>query len=123
MAISVEDNYSSGNFMQMQEQAIKRAREMQDRAKQNESVKNKKEKSTDHGTTKPPKPPIIQAAAPKEKLKVDNFPQISPQKALNSLTELFQLDSDRALILPLLLFLGKEGADDMLLLALLYIMS
>lgn len=123
MAISVEDNYSSGNFMQMQEQAIKRAREMQNRAKQNESVKNEKEKSADLGTPKPPKPPIIQATMSKEKPKVDNSPQISPQKALSSLTELFQLDSDRALILPLLLFLGKEGADDMLLLALLYIMS
>lgn len=33
------------------------------------------------------------------------------------------LDSDLSLILPLVLFLGKEGADEMLILALIYIMS
>ena len=33
------------------------------------------------------------------------------------------LDIDMSLILPLILFLGKEGADELLILALIYIMS
>lgn len=34
-----------------------------------------------------------------------------------------RLDIDMSLILPLILFLGKEGADELLILALIYIMS
>lgn len=36
---------------------------------------------------------------------------------------LSKLDIDMSLILPLILFLGKEGADELLILALIYIMS
>lgn len=36
---------------------------------------------------------------------------------------LSRLDIDMSLILPLILFLGKEGADELLILALIYIMS
>lgn len=36
---------------------------------------------------------------------------------------LSKLDIDMSLILPLVLFLGKEGADELLILALIYIMS
>lgn len=118
MAISVEDDYSSGNFMQMQEQAIKRAREMQKKSKTIESTP-----SLNSNTNKPPKPPIAKACAPKGNQKANGFQKSSPQNALSSLSEILRLDNDRALILPLLIFLGKEGADDMLLLALLYIMS
>lgn len=34
-----------------------------------------------------------------------------------------RLDIDMSLILPLILFLGKDGADELLILALIYIMS
>lgn len=40
------------------------------------------------------------------------------------LSDIFKrLDIDMSLILPLILFLGKEGADELLILALIYIMS
>ena len=40
-----------------------------------------------------------------------------------SVSSFLEMDSDIALILPLLLLLQRDGADEMLILALLYIMS
>ena len=40
----------------------------------------------------------------------------------SGLLQFLHLDSDALLVLPLLLLLGREGADDKLLLALLYIL-
>lgn len=44
-------------------------------------------------------------------------------KPQNPLMSLLSLDKDMSVVLPLLLLLGREGADDMLTLALLYIMT
>lgn len=49
-------------------------------------------------------------------------PALPPQPEKQSLLRFLRLDSDALLILPLILLLGREGADNALLLALLYIM-
>ncbi len=82
------------DFQTMQQQAIRRVREMQ-------------EKAMPAGV-----PPPEEPSAPKQQQ-----PQNRPR------TPLFHLDSDVSLLLPLLLLLSREGADDALLLALLYIMA
>ena len=56
--------------------------------------------------TPPPKPPLPP-------------PNEQPPSGL---LQFLHLDSDALLVLPLLLLLGREGADDKLLLALLYIL-
>jgi hypothetical protein len=57
--------------------------------------------------------------APKEERKP--LPPL-PRQQDHSLLRFLRLDSDALLILPLVLLLGREGADSGLLLALLYIM-
>lgn len=47
----------------------------------------------------------------------------SETKSPSLLSVFSELDIDMSLILPLVLFLGKEGADELLILALIYIMS
>ena len=60
----------------------------------------------------PPKPP----APPPAPLPPPN------EQPPSGLLQFLHLDSDALLVLPLLLLLGREGADDKLLLALLYIL-
>ena len=62
-------------------------------------------------------PPKMEPDPPKAKQMPAPRPQ-SPQSLLHFL----HLDSDVLLILPLVLLLSREGADNALLLALLYIM-
>ena len=81
------------DFQTMQQQAIRRVREMQEKARP--------------ADVPPPEEPQVQKQQP----------QTRPR------TPLFRLDSDVSLLLPLLLLLSREGADDALLLALLYIMA
>lgn len=51
------------------------------------------------------------------------LPPLPPrQQGPQSLLRFLRLDSDALLILPLILLLGRDGADSALLLALLYIM-
>ncbi len=75
---------------------------------------------------------IRQAKAMQEKVKSENIPQEKTEniktepngkKTLGSIGNILNMDKDKAIILPLLLLLGKEGGDNILLLALMYIMS
>ena len=50
-------------------------------------------------------------------------PPMQKPKPQNPLGNLINLDKDKAVILPLLLLLGKESSDNILLLALMYIMA
>ena len=59
-------------------------------------------------------PPAVPPREPKELR--------APRKRSGFFGGLFSMENDLALVLPLLLLLGREGADDALLLALLYIM-
>ena len=127
--------YNEEDFAEMQQQAIRRVREMQQRAKTFSEPAEKEhteyslpereeigipqtQKKQFHDEPKPkreqPKP-FQQAQRIRQKQ--------HEQKPQGMLSSLFHLDSDVSLILPLLLLLGREGADDILLLALLYIMA
>ena len=64
----------------------------------------------------PPEPPAWPKPPPSEP------PRRTP-KPSGLLSRFLHMEIDTALVLPLLLLLSREGADDALLLALLYIMS
>lgn len=69
---------------------------------------------------------MAQMAPPKEPDAPEPAPAPPPlpprQQGPQSLLRFLRLDSDALLILPLILLLGRDGADSALLLALLYIM-
>lgn len=140
---------SPQEFLRMQEQAIQRVKQMQKRSttsevkpstkptepdeddvkiyqkltsqnidtniKQPSNEQYKKENPTKAATQKPTSGDTIKITLPPKQAKKQI--QSSPLSAFLS------MDNDMALILPLILLLGKEGADDILLLALLYILS
>lgn len=119
--------YSHEDFAKMQQQAINRVHEMQRQSKIN-SPKN--EQTPQHSEPKfirpeEPKKPPKRIFEPKEHEVFCSPPPIThvhsgKSKAVSSF---FEMDSDVALILPLLLLLQRDGADEMLILALLYIMA
>lgn len=113
----MEKDFSKDDFAEMQQQAIQRVKEMQQRSKQaRESESQGKSKQTGHETEHGQNKKST-GQPPKIQVKTENR---QPKSLLSSL---FKLDADISLILPLLILLGREGTDDMLLLALLYIMT
>ena len=127
--------YDEEDFAEMQQQAIRRVREMQQRAKT--FSEPSKSEHTEYSLPEREKIGIPQTPnkqfhdEPKPKREQPKLSQQAQrirqkqheQKPQGMLSSLFHLDSDVSLILPLLLLLGREGADDILLLALLYIMA
>lgn len=136
---TMPQSYSKEDFAKMQQQAINRVREMQRQSRMNRQEESKPlpdapaaakaqpgeraeppQKSRPE-TSEPPaqkrEEPPKRADAPPPPIKrvyAKSRPNVSP---------FFEMDSDVALILPLLLLLQRDGADEMLILALLYIMS
>ena len=108
-------DYSQDDFLKMQQQAIERVKQMQKQSAQTMTEKAD-EKDQKQEKQKPP------STRPPEIRKSKARPQSKPKTA-SPLSSLFHLDSDTAMILPLLILLGREGTDDILLLALLYIMT
>lgn len=109
-------DYTYSELMQMQDKAIERVRQMQERARltmeQNpiEDIpieKEEEEETAEEVRAEPVKMP------PKQKGHSGGI--------LNGLN--LNLDKDKATVLPLLLLLMNEGADSLLLLALVYIMA
>lgn len=106
--------YSYNDLVQMQEQAIRRVRDMQERARltlQEQTTEKEEEVS-------PPPKEILSEEKPKEEA-----PPQPLQRAYNPFSNLLSLDKDKAVILPLLLLLGRESGDNILLMALMYIMA
>ena len=144
--------YSYNDIMKMQNDAIKRVNEMQKRAKTvveeiNEEKTQAREIQTPQNSqnVKRVKMPddyldelknfastssyfeeTEREAIPREDVK-DKKENHSPQKhqndVLSNILNDFNMDSDKALILSLVLLLSEEKADEMLVLALLYILS
>ena len=132
-------SYSKEDFAKMQQQAINRVREMQRQSRMNRqeeskplpdapaaakaqpgeraepAQKNRTETNEQPAQKReePPKRPDT-PPPPIKRVYAKSRPNVSP---------FFEMDSDVALILPLLLLLQRDGADEMLILALLYIMS
>ncbi len=87
---------------------------------QKKAISQMKEMQTKASGSVPPnsEPPAPQQPPPK-------LPPAAqrPSKLQSLFSRFLHMENDTALILPLLLLLSREGADDALLLALLYIMG
>lgn len=133
---------SSGDFEKMQEQAIKRVHEMQQKAnpqkKQNETrqningqgAKNIRIPQIFRTNDQPVHKPQSEQTQQKRQNEQDNSRkrENSQKQPDNSelhgiFSSLFNMDNDMSMLMPLLLLLGKDGADELLIMALLYIMS
>ena len=100
---------TESEMRKMQEEAVKRAEEMQNRAK-----------SHVNRQPEPPPPPMPQ----KEKIP-ENIPKMPPEKPKEETGGIFETlmkDKERTLILSLILLLMDEQTDNSLILALLYLL-
>lgn len=136
-------NYSYSEIQNMQKRAMERVREMQknsesvlETARQDLGEKTIEKKKENRGTDAPIKPKItnlppnfpdfkdyfnMQTERPPESpKKEENHHQTEPQ---NNIFDLISSEPDRALLLGLLLLLKSEGADEALMMALMYIMA
>lgn len=107
--------YSYNDLVRMQEQAIRRVRDMQERARltmQEQEGDPPEEESR-----------FAEPVSDQDNKEEKPRPPLHKQGAQNPLGNLLNLDKDKAVILPLLLLLGKESSDNILLLALMYIMA
>ena len=140
--------YSPQEFERMQKQAIDRVHEMQRQAKMG-AAENRRgaalqgaqlhyaNSAAQQKSAPPPKesrPPQDEknsahpkAMPPANEKKAPDFPFEPPKvkrvPSRSKAAPFLSMDSDTALILPLILLLQKDGADEMLILALLYIMA
>lgn len=99
------DGYTDSEFMRMQDKAIESARQMQERAKCDKKPK------TEHSHNKA------------EKTENQNDTGQSRNKKPSHTEKKPELDRDAATLLPLIFLLMQEGADRLLLLALMYIIA
>lgn len=107
--------YSYNDLVRMQEQAIRRVRDMQERARltvQEQEVSAPAEEER-----------AAEAVSVRSESKEKTAPPLTRSVQKNPLGNLLNLDKDKAVILPLLLLLGRESSDNILLLALMYIMA
>ena len=138
----MSEETAQGDFQKMQQQAIDRVREMQKKAtpdhqpnpgsqprpsrffppgdkrtdRQTFPNQQREQPHTQHKPTEEQRPQP-------ERGKEETPPKNQLFSGMNPLSSLLNMDTDMSLILPLVMLLGKEGADDMLLLALIYIMT
>ncbi len=114
---SMGSRYSGDELASMQKDAMERVREMQRRA--DETLRRS------NASLNPPPPPPVQDPPPCP-------PEVSPQNPLpmhsapsagklGNILSAAGIDQDRIVILALLLILYNDGADQLLLLALLYL--
>lgn len=110
--------YSYNELVQMQEQAIRRVHEMQQRARQT---------ARESGDIVQESEPVIQQEQPAPAVQQEHRaiarPPRSPLSGLSALIDKIPYDDDTAVLLPLILLLLHEGSDEKLILALIYIMS
>lgn len=111
------NEYSYNELMQMQDKAIERVRIMQERARKTMEENpiehlhiEEKQKEAEEVKAEP-----VSAQPPKAQKQAQGG---SMPLGLN-----LNMDKDKATVLPLLLLLMNEGADSLLLLALMYIMA
>ncbi len=115
--------YTYNELMQMQEQAIRRVRDMQERARI-----TLEEHSPVQEDKKPPEAekkierPVTNSEQPKRTARPEPVPK-KPGNDKGMFGDLLKMDKDKALILPILMLLGKDTTDSILLIALMYIMS
>mgnify|MGYP003300188825 FL=1 len=140
------NNYSYSEIQNMQKKAMERVREMQ---KNSEAVletarQDLSEKTVEPKKENPPKEPQIKPKITnlppnfpdfKEYFNMQSEPKVTapekekpqtppqPQYSQGNIMDLISSEPDRALLLGLLLLLKSEGADETLMMALMYIMA
>lgn len=110
-------SYSPDDFSAMQKDAMARVREMQRKADENLRRSNA-------AIASPPAPPEPVPLPAPQKAEARPCPPPAPSNESGKLMQLLSaagIDNDRLIILGLLLLLYNDGADQMLLLALLYL--
>lgn len=114
-------NYSREDLAAMQKDAMERVREMQRRA--DETLRR-----SNQSMPQPSPPPPVQKEEnpspppPPPKPLPQPPPAISNNSKLSNILSIAGMDSDRLIILGLLLILWNDNADHLLLLALLYLL-
>ncbi len=132
-------DYTYTELMKMQNDAIKRAEDMQRRARQSAGF----DKSDSGGKSPPPDAPrhiyqsgyltsALQGETPLEKenhgYKNTNFPTVDKhtdnflEKIKGGFSDI-NIDSDKALLLSLIMLLSEENADELLIMALIYMLN
>ncbi len=124
-------DYSYQDIMKMQNDAIRRAEEMQKRARKTAGLEAEQSKA------EPPQEPrhipmpggYLQQndsqpseGPPPQPHKEENQKSPFPGNLENGLGDI-NLDSDKALLLSLIMLLSQEGADELLIMALIYILA
>ena len=125
-------DYTYQELMQMQSDAIKRVEEMQKRARTTAGLDNSDseiKKSPERGDKKdePRHVPMPEGYLRKQEQPKNVVPENQPQpKSLFNLklgNSEIEIDSDKALLLSLILLLAEEQADELLLTALVYMLG
>ncbi len=136
------NNYSYSEIQSMQKRAMERVREMQknsdsvlETARQDLSTPKQIEKTNDNQirpkiTNLPPNFPDFKEyfnmqSTPEEPFELPKNPkeQVPKPHFPGNIMDLISSEPDRALLLGLLLLLKSEGADESLMMALMYIMA
>ena len=115
---SMNSHYSGEQLASMQKDAMDRVREMQRRADETLRRSNADFAPPPAEMKAPPAEPVPIPPTPKPQVPV---PCPEPIGKLENLLSVAGIDRDRIVILALLLILYNEGADQLLLLALLYL--
>ncbi len=124
-------DYSYQDIMQMQNDAIRRAEDMQKRARTTAGLEGGPPKAElpqqpkripmPSGYLQQSEEPQPQAEAPRPRVS-ENEKGPLIEKLKNGLGDI-NLDSDKALLLSLIMLLSQEGADELLVMALIYILA
>lgn len=113
---SMNGHYNGDQLAAMQKDAMDRVREMQRRA--DETLRRS---NADFSPPMPEEPPLPPPPAPPPPPPSQSMPHQEPMGKLEQLLSIAGIDRDRMVILSLLLLLYNDGADQLLLLALLYL--
>ncbi len=135
-------DYTYNEMMKMQNDAIRRVEEMQKRARQTVGLQDRKEKEAPPSEITRDEPRRVsmpkdylenlkhyaanssrnEETAEPEKEKIKNKP---PKKEVSNEAPFgdLNMDEDKALLLALILLLSEEGADELLIMALIYMLA
>ena len=120
-------DYTYNEIMKMQNDAIRRAEEMQKRARQSAGLAEKNEKTEPPSAPQEPKhipmPKGYLGQRQSEVEKEDKQTTQKPIKDFNSAMTDINMDSDKALLLSLIMLLSEENADELLIMALIYMLT
>ena len=126
------EEYSYAELMQMQNDAIKRAQDMQSRARRTAGMEGEKPHSSVRDEPRRVPMPNGYLTGFEKRSEREEKKETPPKEIKKDKDGLFEnfssnlgninIDSDSALLLSLIMLLSEEGADEILLLALIYML-